>query len=219
MRELIMRSPIVLTFFIIAASAMIALNPGTKPGTLPEGWHMRFDHSQAGPKDATFEKTEYGYHATADGMGAAIYYQDGQSASNQYVVKAHFTQMKPTAHPEAYGLFIGGTDLQKSDQGYLYFLVRQDGKYLIKRRVGDNTETIQGWTATPSVNAMDKNGVTDNELGIHVNADNVIFTANGKELKTIARKDLKYTKGQIGLRINHHLDLQIRNFTTQIGNK
>lgn len=213
-----MRSPIILTIFI-AASALFALTPGNQPGTLPDGWHVRFDHSQAGPKDATFEKTEYGYHATADGMGAAIYYQDGQSAKNEYIVKAHFTQMKPTAHPEAYGLFIGGTDLQKADQGYLYFLVRQDGKYLIKRRVGDGTETIQGWTDSSSVNAIDKNGQTDNEIGIHVNADNVVFSANGKELKTIPRKDLKYTKGQVGLRVNHHLDLQIRNFTVQIVKK
>lgn len=212
-----MRSSVILSAFVVAATMLFTMN--YKPGELPEGWHVRFDHSQAGMKDVSFEKTEYGYHATADAMGAAIYYQNGQSASDEYIVKGHFTQMKPTAHPEAYGLFIGGSNLQKENQGYLYFLVRQDGKYLIKRREGTGTQTIQGWTASGSVNAQGKNGQTDNELGIHVTADNVIFSANGNVLKTIPRKDLKNTKGQVGLRVNHHLDLQIRNFTLQIVKK
>lgn len=214
-----MRSSFTLTLFAFSALALLAFTSISKPGELPAGWHARFDHAQAGMKDVSFEKTEYGYHAQADAMGAAIYYQDGQSADNEYTVKAHFTQMKPTAHPEAYGLFVGGSNLQKANQTYLYFLVRQDGKYLIKRRVGSGTQLIQGWTASPSVNAQGKNGETDNEIGIHVTANKVIFSANGKVLKTMERNDLKYTKGQVGLRVNHHLDLQIRNFTLQIMKK
>ena len=48
-----------------------------------------------------------------------------------------FTQMEPAAHPEAYGVFIGGSDLQAANQKYTYFVIRQDGKFLIKRRAGN----------------------------------------------------------------------------------
>ena len=56
--------------------------------------------------------------------------------SGAYETHATFTQMEPAAHPEAYGLFIGGANLEAATQKYTYFIVRQDGKYMIKRRNG-----------------------------------------------------------------------------------
>jgi hypothetical protein len=53
---------------------------------------------------------------------------------------ATFTQTKPSAHAEGYGLFFGGKSLEGKDQQYTYFLIRQDGSYLIKRRGGGERE-------------------------------------------------------------------------------
>ena len=72
---------------------------------------------------------------------AGIYYKPADKATGAYETHATFTQMEPAAHPEAYGLFIGGANLDAAGQKYTYFIVRQDGKYMIKRRAGADTPT------------------------------------------------------------------------------
>ncbi len=46
----------------------------------------------------------------------------------------------------AYGLFVGGQDLEGDDQKYLYFLIRRSGEFLIKTRAGDETSVVHPWT-------------------------------------------------------------------------
>jgi hypothetical protein len=48
--------------------------------------------------------------------------------------------MKPIGHNNYYGLMFGGSGLEGPQQSYLYFLVAQDGTWLIKRRDGDATK-------------------------------------------------------------------------------
>src|SRR5437899_3769350 len=58
-------------------------------------------------------------------------------------------QMKNPAHPEAFGIFIGGKNLADSGQTYTYFLVRPiDGMYSIRRRTAYMTRptAIVEWT-------------------------------------------------------------------------
>jgi len=49
----------------------------------------------------------------------------------------------------------GRRGLDGKNQRYTYFLVRQDGKFLVKRRIGDSTavvttgERVAGWRTTP----------------------------------------------------------------------
>ena len=52
---------------------------------------------------------------------------------------------------EGYGPFVGGKDLEQEGQQYIYFLLRQDGKYLIKQRVGVNTKGLMDWTANRAI--------------------------------------------------------------------
>ena len=90
--------------------------------------------------------------------------------------------MEPAAHPEAYGLIIGGADLEGAAQKYTYFLIRQDGKYLIKRRAGDQTPTIADWTDSAAIKKADTSGKMSNTLAIDVGKDKVRFLVNGTEV-------------------------------------
>src|SRR5439155_1291049 len=66
---------------------------------------------------------------------AAIYWRDRDTISGNYHVVAKLSQMKNPAHPEAFGIIIGGKNLADSGQTYTYFLVRPiDGMYSIRRR-------------------------------------------------------------------------------------
>jgi hypothetical protein len=58
------------------------------------------------------------------------------TTSGAYTIKGTFTPMKPSGHTNYYGLVFGGSGLDGSDQSYLYFVVAQDGPWLIKSRNG-----------------------------------------------------------------------------------
>ncbi len=53
-----------------------------------------------------------------------------------YTVKATFTVTKQPSHEVSYGLFIGGENLDGDKQKYSYFLIRENGQFLIKKRNG-----------------------------------------------------------------------------------
>src|SRR5207237_10916702 len=124
------------------------------------------------------ENAAGGFHITTGPAG--IYYSP-QAPSGLYQVQAAFTQAQPAAHPEAYGLFIGGSDLQGPNQKYTYFLIRQDGKYLIKRRDGGGTRNVVDWTDSALAQKADASGKMTNALGIHVAKENVSFLLSGTE--------------------------------------
>jgi hypothetical protein len=71
-----------------------------------------------------------GFHAT--NPQAAVYWNPANTASGAYTLKGTFTLMKPSGHTNYYGLIFGGSDLAGPKQSYLYFLVAQDGTWLIK---------------------------------------------------------------------------------------
>lgn len=179
-------------------------------GHLPEGWATRTDRN-ASPANDKFETMGSGFHVTSG--PAAIYYRATDAVEGPFHTLASFTQTKEPKHPEAYGLFYAGRDLQGANQQYTYFEVRGDGKYLVKGRQGDSTYTIQDWTANPAVHAAGDDGTATNKLEIDAKSQpgKVRFLANGQEVYSMAAKpdDLK---GIVGLRVNHNLSVHIAGF-------
>lgn len=122
--------------------------------------------------------------------------------------------MKKLEHPEGYGLFYSGEDLSGGNQRYIYFLIREDGKYLIKRRDGEHTgEITKGWTASSAIKKGDAKGRATNLLEIDAKRDpnHVAFRVNGTTVYTMDARAMS-TKGVVGLRANHNLDLHIEDF-------
>jgi hypothetical protein len=103
---------------------------------------------------------------------------------------------------------VGGTDLDGESQRYLYFLVRQDGRFLLKERIGTNTRGISDWTPHPAIKPFGPEGRMTNQLAIEVGAETVRFLINGTEVARKARRDV-HTDGLVGLRVNHQLDILV----------
>ena len=222
-----------LALVALATSPVLAQQPGgatsdptkkvTGSGQLVPGWTMRFDPIIARPgrptpptpqaTDVSFVTMGSGLHVTSG--PAAIYYRAADNATGEYAVSATFAQRKSMQH-EAYGLFIGGANLQDSTQAYTYFVIRpMDGAILINHRAGDaRPKQIVPWTPEPAVNKEDAtDGKATNTLTIHVAKDTVHFLANGKLVRAIPKADLGgATDGLAGLRVNHNLDLHISDF-------
>lgn len=178
---------------------------------LPAGWSARPD----GAGDAAnikFVTMEPGYHLT---LGpATILYREKDTASGPFHTLARFHQMKKPRHPEGYGLFMGGQALTADDQQYTYFLVRGDGTYLIKRRDGEKTtEITKGWTPHPAIKKADAEGKATNLLEIDAkqNPSKIDFKVNGKTVHSARASEIG-TRGVVGLRVNHNLDLHVEGF-------
>ncbi len=191
-------------------------------GVKVPGWTGRLDPrpAAAGRKltDAKFVSMGSGIHVTAG--PAAIYWNPSNSVpGGNYTVGATFNQTKASAHPEAYGVFLGGQNLEAPNQSYLYFVVRQDGKYLINHRADDSTvHKIVDWTAHDAVKAMDAAGKASNKLEVVVDDTKLSFRVNGTEVNSLPRSTIDSggnhsgTKGIAGIRVNHNLDVHIDGF-------
>lgn len=124
----------VLTLTLVATAplaAQQAKQPDAAPATSPPaGWTIRLDakDSTKSASDTKFVTMGSGYHVTSG--SAALYFNAKDLATGSYTVRATFGQRKPGAmgQPEAYGVFVGGTQLiDNNKQQYLY--LDTDGQY------------------------------------------------------------------------------------------
>jgi len=174
-------------------------------GTLPTGWMARTDGGAA-MTNVKFVTMAPGWHIT---LGpAAIFYQPTDTTSGNAHLVGLFHLFPGATHPESFGLFLGGQDLQGPNQSYTYFLIRGDGKFMIKRRLGDKTTKVMDWTANTAVKAADSTGHSSNELTVVIKDGKVSFMANGKEVYSANAADVD-TKGVVGARINHNLSIHL----------
>ena len=173
------------------------------------GWWGRMDDVKETNKGLKFAPANGGLHATTGPN--IIFWDPQQTAMGNYTVKATFTVTKQPSHEVSYGLFIGGENLDGDKQKYSYFLIRENGQFLIKKRNGSGTSNVAGdWAPNPAITAI-AGGSQKNELSIQVAADRVSFMVNGKEVASHPKASID-TNGVVGLRIGHGLDVQIDGF-------
>jgi hypothetical protein len=218
------------------AGAMTVLVVAALAAQTPEGWKVRVDRStSASDPDAAgevqFMAMGGGFHAV--NPAAAIYWNPASTASGAYTVRGTFKLLKPSGHTNYYGVIFGGRDLDGMNQTYLYFLVAQDGTYLVKRRAGDQmpdpnapaqgrggrggrgpmpiTEDVVARTPHAAVQQPGSDGTSTNALEVRVGADNVAFVVNGTVVHQMPRAGLE-TDGIYGIRVNHQLEVLITDF-------
>ena len=205
-----MRSLIQVAVLTLAAFAALVAQT-------PQGWKMRVDRStEATDPDAAgdikFVTMGSGFHAT--NPRAAVYWNPASTAVGTYTLKGTFTLMKPSGHTNYYGLVFGGSDLEGPQQRYLYFVVAQDGTWLIKRRDGGGTSIVAGKMASDAVKKPDASGKSTNALQVRVGADKIDFLVNGEVVHMEPKSGATAkTDGIYGIRVNHLLEVQVDGLT------
>ena len=178
----------------------------------PKGWMVRADRSTSasdpdGAGSIKFMQMGSGFHAV--NPAAAVYWNPANTASGNYTVKGTFTLLKPSGHTNYYGLVFGGSDLEGAKQAYTYFLVAQDGTWLVKKRTGDSaTDNVLPKTANDAVKKPGADGKSTNALEVRVGADKVDYVVNGTVVGSTPKAGMK-TDGTYGIRVNHLLEVQI----------
>jgi hypothetical protein len=210
---------IVLTAALLAVATPAAAQPHQHPApqagadadhaghqatAIPEGWQVRLDRPNS-TAPIHFMSMEGHLHAVLGPAG--IFYQPAATATGSFRAGGTFTLNRPSEHPEAFGLLVGGRNLDAENQDYLYFLVRQDGKFLVKHRAGSETHTLIDWTEHAAIQRPGADGKATNALAVESSPTGVRFLVNGTEVGTLPRG--VNTDGIVGLRLNHNLDVMI----------
>ena len=197
-------------------------NPVGENLTVPADWNVRFDRpdpeitigDHVDSADVFFVNMTPGWHITSGPSG--IYYHPNSTAEGNYTATVEVFLFDPGERREAFGMIIGGSNLDQADQTYDYFLIRNSGEYLIKRRTGEETSLIQDWTASEAVvqytDASESSVL--NKLTVQAGDSDVAFTINGVEVARLPRTDIQ-TDGIVGLRVNHALNLHVSNLQVE----
>lgn len=187
----------------------------------PDGWQVRIDRSENAQDPDNVPQLMVmqmgnGFHVV--GGPAGTFWNPGNAAKGAFTARATFTLNKPSSHPNYYGLVFGGGDLAGANQTYIYFLVAQNGQYLVRRRVGANVTDVKAATAHEAVRRPAANGQSSNTLEVRVTGDTISYVVNGTVVHTTPRAGATaQTDGLVGVRINHVLDVMVGDFAVQRG--
>lgn len=179
-----------------------------KGGVTAAGWQTRLDRGSDASGVLSFMSMGTGVHATTGPAGAGVFWRPGDMAKGNYTIGASFRLMEPSNHENGYGLVIGGSDLSGPNQRYTYFLVSQNGRFLIKRHNGTQTTNVADWTMHASINRPDAKGTSTNVLSVEAGASQVRFLVNGTEVSSQPRSAVD-ADGIAGIRVNHFLNVHI----------
>ena len=182
----------------------------------PEGWKMRVDRSQSAQDpddrpDLTFVSKGKVLHVK--GGPAGTFWDARNNAAGIYTLKATFNLNQPSSHTNYYGLVFGGAQLEGTNQAYSYFVVAQDGSFLIRQRVGNDVKDVAR-APHQAVKRPDGTGRSTNTLEVRVTGDTVSYVVNGTIVHSLA-KNAVTTDGIVGFRVNHQLDVAVEGFELQ----
>lgn len=190
---------------IIATVLLLTTNLAAQA---PPGWKVRADDPKADMTKLAFSEMKPGFHVTTG--PAVILWNPENTATGNFTIESEiFFFREGSRDTEAYGILLGGKDLE-GEADYVYFMLRNDGKYLVKHRAGNgDTHLITDWTEHSAVVIHHgSEGTIKNVISVAAGADSVRFSVNGQLVSSYPRSHMK-ADGIVGLRVNHGLNLHI----------
>ena len=202
-----MRIHLTATLLFLAAPAVAVVAQDLQR---PTGWNTRFDMDGAHDGGVeTIVEMPPGWHVTTGPAG--IYWSPEYEASGEFRAEMEVFLFDPKGMREGFGLILGGKNLDAPNQEYTYFLLRDGGQFIIKRREGASAPTLRPWTGHSSIRSYADRGEGSsvrNVLAVEAHSDKVRFFVNDAEVARIPRSEVD-VNGIFGFRVNHNLSLHI----------
>ena len=198
-------------FALALASSFATPLPAAQDFERPDGWQVRFDEPGASEDQLEmFVSMPPGWHVTSG--PAAIYWAPEMEASGNYRIEMEVFLFEPhQGMREAFGFFAGGRDLDGDNIEYTYFLIRDGGEFIVKRREGADAPTIRPWTGHDAILGWADRGegaTAKNILAVEAAPDEVRFFVNDAQVSALPRAEVAMD-GIYGFRVNHMLNLHI----------
>ena len=157
-----------------------------------------------------------GWHIFA-GPGGLLW-DGGRFASGSYGVSST-VYLFPEGDPDqsgstrldsAYGLFLGGRDLDGETPAYLSFLIGNDRRFRVAGHTGGDTTEFVSWTTHEAIATLGETagGPAENVLAADIRDDAVNFYVNDTLVSELPRDGLPLD-GVIGLRAGAGLSLHV----------
>jgi hypothetical protein len=199
---------------LIGMLALVTAIPLT--AQTPKGWKLRIDHStNASDPDAagSIKFTQAGSGFQAINPQAAVYWNPANTVMGNYSLKGNFTLLKPSNHNNYYGLVFGGGDLDGEKQSYMYFMVSQNGSWLLKQKSGPPEASTVANGKNAAIKTPDASGRSTNAIEVKVSGDKIEYVVNGTTVHSTPKAGVK-TDGTWGFRVNHFLEVQVDGLAT-----
>ena len=148
-----------------------------------------------------------GFHVTT-GPGTIFWHPDSVAKGAFTIESSIFLFPTKGRDREGYGVFIGGKDLSGPNQRYVYFLIRNDARFLVKQRVGENTITLKDWTVLKEIKQVRGKDAMQNDIKIVVDGHSVTFLVNGVTALSLPKAQVA-ADGIFGLRFNHAVNAHV----------
>jgi hypothetical protein len=195
---------------VTAAALALAVSVAAQS---PQGWKVRIDRSRNAQDpdntpDLVFKPMGKGLHVKG---GPAGTFWNGTSATGNYTLKATFNLQEPSNHTNFYGLVFGGASLEGAAEQYTYFVVAQNGMFLVRHRQGEAVTDVVPRQVNAAVRRPGADGKSTNALEVRVNGDTMNYVVNGTVVFSGQKGALK-TDGLVGVRVNHVLDVEFEGF-------
>jgi hypothetical protein len=192
---------------VLAATALPASGQDLER---PDGWLTRFDREGMSEADIeSFVEMPPGWHVTTGPAG--IFWHPQNVATGNFRAEMEVFLFDPEGRREAFGMILGGSDLEGPGQDYTYFLLRDGGEYIIKRREGTEAPTVRPWTSDEAILGYADRGdeaTARNVLAVEASTNEVRFYVNDAEVARVPRREVG-VDGIFGFRANHQLNLHI----------
>ena len=204
--------PLISLLALVLASSSLTASPlSAQDFERPDGWQVRFDEDGASEEQLEmFVSMPPGWHVTSG--PAAIYWGPEMEASGDLRIEMEVFLFEPhQGMREAFGLFAGGRNLDGDDIEYTYFLIRDGGEFIVKRREGADAPTIRPWSGHEAILGWADRGegaTAKNILAVEAGAETVRFLVNDAEVAALPRAQVAMD-GIYGFRVNHMLNLHI----------
>lgn len=194
----------------------------TDGGVKVPGWEGRVDAAEekAGMtiNDARLAQKGDALHITTG--PATMYWMSNATASGDFTVKATFKEpkyMNLNSHAHPYGVFIGGNDMETSDQTELYCAAFGNGKFIV-RGFGPAPFRMNGLLGESNDavhKAPGRGKPVTQDISLSVRGNKVACSVNGSVVASYDKTDLigagklKSTDGYYGLRFAHNTDVLV----------
>ncbi len=213
------RMALALLLPLALAVACEATDTAPEPNIVPEDtspatdYTVRLDSERSDPGQFRLARGGEGLRILTGPAGIA-YRAEDVVTSGDFRVEATFVQYSaPVGYREAFGLFVGGRELDAPDHEYTYLLVRTTGDYLIKRRLGEITEVVVDWTPHDAVVRVNADGdEPTNMMAVEVVDGETRFIINGEVVHSIPASQAR-PYGIVGIRANHRLDVSMNEWS------